>query len=34
MTAEDFLRRRTKLRLLLDDPGRDAVAHWFTRMVG
>jgi glycerol-3-phosphate dehydrogenase len=31
MTAEDFLLRRTKLQLLLDDPGRDAVAQWFAR---
>jgi glycerol-3-phosphate dehydrogenase len=29
MTAEDFLLRRTKLHLLLDDAGREAVAHWF-----
>jgi glycerol-3-phosphate dehydrogenase len=29
MTAEDFLLRRTKLYLLLDDAGREAVARWF-----
>ena len=29
MTAEDFLLRRTKLHLLLDQGGRDAVATWF-----
>jgi glycerol-3-phosphate dehydrogenase len=29
MTAEDFLLRRTKLQLLLDQAGRDAVATWF-----
>ena len=29
LTAEDFLLRRTKLHLLLDDPGRAAVAAWF-----
>jgi glycerol-3-phosphate dehydrogenase len=29
MTAEDFLLRRTKLRLLLDATGREAVEHWF-----
>lgn len=29
MTAEDFLLRRTKLHLLLDQTGRDAVAAWF-----
>ena len=29
MTAEDFLLRRTKLRFLLDQRGRDAVAAWF-----
>jgi glycerol-3-phosphate dehydrogenase len=29
MTAEDFLLRRTKLYLLLDDTGRDAVRNWF-----
>ncbi|MGH6736079.1 MAG: glycerol-3-phosphate dehydrogenase [Methyloceanibacter sp.] len=29
MTAEDFLLRRTKLHLLLDQAGRDAVAQWF-----
>jgi glycerol-3-phosphate dehydrogenase len=34
LTAEDFLLRRTKLHLLLDDPGRDAVAQWFGRRIG
>ena len=29
MTAEDFLLRRTKLHLMLDPPGREAVARWF-----
>jgi glycerol-3-phosphate dehydrogenase len=29
MTPEDFLLRRTKLHLLLDEQGRDAVAEWF-----
>jgi glycerol-3-phosphate dehydrogenase len=29
MSAQDFLLRRTKLRLLLDRQGRDAVADWF-----
>jgi glycerol-3-phosphate dehydrogenase len=29
MTAEDFLLRRTRLHLLLDQGGRDAVATWF-----
>jgi glycerol-3-phosphate dehydrogenase len=29
MTAEDFLLRRTKLHLLLDEVGREAVARWF-----
>jgi glycerol-3-phosphate dehydrogenase len=29
MTAEDFLLRRTKLHLLLDRSGREAVATWF-----
>jgi glycerol-3-phosphate dehydrogenase len=33
MTAEDFLLRRTKLYLLLDPAGRDAVAEWFARHV-
>ena len=28
-TGEDFLLRRTKLHLLLDQTGRDAVADWF-----
>jgi glycerol-3-phosphate dehydrogenase len=31
MTAEDFLLRRTKLHLLLDARGREAVADWFAR---
>jgi glycerol-3-phosphate dehydrogenase len=34
LTAEDFLLRRTKLHLLLDDRGRDAVAQWFARQIG
>ena len=29
MTAEDFLLRRTKLHLTLDEAGRKAVARWF-----
>ncbi|HSD92009.1 MAG TPA: glycerol-3-phosphate dehydrogenase [Methyloceanibacter sp.] len=29
VTAEDFLLRRTKLHLLLDQAGRDAVGEWF-----
>jgi glycerol-3-phosphate dehydrogenase len=29
MTAEDFLLRRTKLHLMLEPPGREAVARWF-----
>lgn len=29
MTAEDFLLRRTKLYLLLDETGREAVGKWF-----
>ena len=29
ITAEDFLLRRTRLHLLLDQGGRDAVATWF-----
>jgi len=33
MTAEDFLLRRTKLHLLLDKAGRDAVATWFAANV-
>jgi glycerol-3-phosphate dehydrogenase len=33
-TAEDFLLRRTKLHLLLDDVGRDAVAQWFAPETG
>jgi len=33
MTAEDFLLRRTKLHLLLDQEGRDAVATWFAANV-
>jgi len=31
MTAEDFLLRRTKLHLLLDESGRDAVRQWFAK---
>jgi glycerol-3-phosphate dehydrogenase len=31
MTEEDFLLRRTKLHLLLDQAGRAAVAEWFAR---
>lgn len=31
MTAEDFLLRRTKLQLLLDETGRDAVGQWFAK---
>jgi glycerol-3-phosphate dehydrogenase len=34
LTAEDFLLRRTKLHLLLDAPGRDAIAQWFTSRRG
>lgn len=30
MTAEDFLLRRTKLHLFLDQTGREAVGQWFT----
>ena len=33
MTAEDFLLRRTKLHLLLDEKGRAAVAEWFAANV-
>lgn len=29
LTAEDFLHRRTKLYLMLDEPGRDAIREWF-----
>ncbi len=29
MTADDFLYRRTKLALLLDDAGRQSIAGWF-----
>jgi glycerol-3-phosphate dehydrogenase len=29
MTPEDFLLRRTKLHLLLDEAGRDAIRRWF-----
>jgi glycerol-3-phosphate dehydrogenase len=32
MTAEDFLLRRTRLHLLLDQRGRDAVATWFSAL--
>lgn len=31
LTGEDFLLRRTKLHLLLDRAGRDAVGDWFAR---
>jgi len=31
MTAEDFLLRRTKLHLLLDESGREAVRQWFSK---
>ena len=31
MTAEDFLLRRTKLHLLLDETGREAVGEWFAK---
>ena len=31
MTGEDFLLRRTKLHLLLEDAEREAVRHWFDR---
>jgi len=31
MTAEDFLLRRTKLHLLLDQAGRDAIENWFLK---
>jgi glycerol-3-phosphate dehydrogenase len=31
ITAEDFLLRRTKLHLMLDQSGRDAVEAWFGR---
>jgi glycerol-3-phosphate dehydrogenase len=33
MTAEDFLLRRTKLHLTLDQAGRDAVEQWFLTKV-
>ncbi len=33
MTAEDFLLRRTKLYLTLDETGRDTVGRWFTTAV-
>jgi glycerol-3-phosphate dehydrogenase len=32
LTAEDFLLRRTKLYLLLDEPGRDAIRDWFAKI--
>lgn len=32
LTAEDFLLRRTKLQLLLDEPSRDAVRDWFAKL--
>ncbi len=31
MTADDFLLRRTKLQLLLDEAGREAVRNWFAK---
>jgi len=31
MTAEDFLLRRTKLHLLLDDKGREQIRSWFAK---
>ena len=31
MTPEDFLLRRTKLHLLLDDAGRGAIRQWFAK---
>jgi glycerol-3-phosphate dehydrogenase len=31
LTGEDFLLRRTKLHLLLDEPSREAVRDWFAR---
>lgn len=31
MTAEDFLLRRTKLHLLLDDKSRNAIEEWFAK---
>lgn len=31
LTAEDFLLRRTKLHLLLDERGREAIAEWFAK---
>ncbi|HUU66597.1 MAG TPA: glycerol-3-phosphate dehydrogenase [Methyloceanibacter sp.] len=31
MTAEDLLLRRTKLHLLLDEAGREAVREWFAK---
>jgi glycerol-3-phosphate dehydrogenase len=34
MTAEDFLLRRTKLQLTLDQAGRNAVADWFSHRAG
>ena len=34
MTAADFLLRRTKLQLTLNQAGRDAVAQWFLRRAG
>jgi glycerol-3-phosphate dehydrogenase len=32
-TADDFLLRRTKLHLLLDQKGRDAIAEWFANSI-
>ncbi len=34
MTAEDFLLRRTKLHLTLEQAGRDAVEQWFLTRLG
>ncbi len=34
VTGEDFLLRRTKLHLLLDEKGREAVAQWFADQAG
>ena len=34
MTPEDFLLRRTKLHLTLDEASRDAVAEWFATRTG
>jgi len=32
MTAEDFLLRRTKLHLLLEDKGREQIQNWFAKV--